>query len=122
MTQSIQSQLQERIEQFAADLTAILQQAVKESVAATLTPSGARGAGNRVTKGAASPSRKQAAKAISEADLIREVKRAGGRRIEEIAKSLSMPTGSIVPTMKKLIADKKIKTAGQARGTRYTAK
>lgn len=54
--------------------------------------------------------------------LLKEIKRKGGRRIEEIGTALSIPTKELALPIKKLIADKKIKTTGQRRATRYSAK
>jgi hypothetical protein len=115
MNDQIQNQLQQRIELFAADVTAILQRAVADSVAQVMksTP-GAR---------AAAPASKPAkAGRVTEADeLLREIKRAGGRRIEELAKALRVPSKSLKAPMKKLLEGNKVKTTGQARGTKYRA-
>ena len=40
---------------------------------------------------------------------------------EDVAKALGCDTKTLRPAMKKLIADKRVKTKGKARGMRYTA-
>ena len=142
MNEKIQAQLQERIEAFAADVTTILQQAVADSVsdvlagtaakparrapaakvgrkAKTKTKAKAKAKGKRRAKGA---KRSPAELVQLEKGLLREVKRKGGRRIEEIAESLGASTKDLTLPMKKLIGGKKVKSKGQRRATRYTAR
>lgn len=121
MNQRIQRELQESVEDFGSDVTALLTRAVAEAVAEVL-------AGARVKK-AASPrnaaTRRPKSGRGSSYDvdkLFVEVQRQGGRRMEQIAKSLRTSTKSLTLPMKKLIAAKKVKASGMARGTNYTAR
>lgn len=114
MPQSIQNQLQARIEAFASDLTAILQRAVADSVNQALA-TGRKGAGS-AGRGGRLPRVD-----FSEDALLREIKREGGRRMEELSAALKAPSRSLKGPIKRLLAAKKIKTAGKARGTKYSA-
>jgi hypothetical protein len=55
-------------------------------------------------------------------NLLAYVKKNSGQRIEQIATGLSVTTGDLALPAKKLLAEKKLKTAGQKRGTTYSAK
>lgn len=120
MNKTIQGELQSRIEAFATDITTILQRAVAASIAATLADARAsKSAGRGRAKGKAA--RKGSKVAVDLDVLLREVTKVGGRRVEEIANSLGIPSKSVGPAMKKLLVAKKVKAKGKARGTRYTA-
>jgi hypothetical protein len=120
MNERIQRELQDRIEAFATDVTAILQRAVADAVTEAL--GGARRASTSAT-GATTPrgGKTEAARAAGAEALLREVKRKGGRRIEEIAKSLRTSTKALKSPMGRLLKAKRVKRTGQARGTKYTA-
>lgn len=141
MNQQLQSELQERIEAFAADVTELLQQAVADGVAEALAgaqvsaPSkrgGKRGkkrATKRVAKKATRGGRRKKGEkrdpkeiAKLEKALLREVKREGGRRIEQIAETMGVTTRELKVPMQHLLENKDVKAKGQARATRYTAK
>lgn len=55
-------------------------------------------------------------------NLLAYVKKNSGQRIEQIAAGLSVATGDLALPAKKLLAEKKLKTAGQKRGTTYQAR
>jgi hypothetical protein len=131
VNEQIQAQLQERIEAFAADVTAILQDAVASAVTDALASDGpAKGRSKRATpsKRAASVRRKKGQKrdpkeiAKLEKALLREIKREGGRRIEQIAEKMGTSTKELKVPMQHLLDGKAVKAKGQARATRYTAK
>lgn len=123
MNERIQRELQGRIEAFAVDVTAILQRAVADAVAEAIG-SPARGA-SRTSVSAKSKDaagRRTRQRVQQEAGtLLKEVQRKGDRRMEEIAKSLRTSTKALVTPMKKLLAAKKVKKSGLARGTKYRA-
>ena len=56
------------------------------------------------------------------AGLHKEIKRKGGRRIEQIAESMGVSTKELALPVKKLMAGKKLKTKGQRRGMTYSAR
>jgi hypothetical protein len=55
-------------------------------------------------------------------ELLAYVKANAGKGIGDIARSVGQPPSSIVPSMRKLVAAKKLKTKGAKRGTKYFAK
>lgn len=113
MSKNLEQKLQSRIAAFANDITAILQSAVADSVADALAVRGRAGAQVGGRRGANAD--------FSEDALLREIKREGGRRMEQISAALKTPSRQLKGPMKRLLAAKKIRTVGQARGTKYTA-
>jgi hypothetical protein len=112
MNEKIQAELQSRIESFAADVTAILQRAVADSVASAL--SGAPGRrGRRASAGAV--------RSLDADVVLREVKRKAGQRVEELAKNLHTSTKALKAPLAELMQSKKVKKSGAARGTNYRA-
>jgi hypothetical protein len=127
MNERIQRELQKSVEAFATDVTAILQRAVAAAVAEALGGSraaraqvGRRPRGRSKAKDAAGRRTRQRVQQEAGA-LLKEVQRRGDRRMEEIAKSLRTSTKALVTPMKKLLAAKKVKKSGTARGTKYRA-
>jgi hypothetical protein len=59
---------------------------------------------------------------LDAATVLREVRREGGRGVEALAKSLGVKTKQVQLPLRKLIEAKAIKTKGERRGMRYTAK
>jgi predicted transcriptional regulator len=51
--------------------------------------------------------------------LLAAIKSGPGQRMEEIAKGLGTSTSELTLPAKKLLADKKIKTKGERRATKY---
>ncbi len=117
MNDQIQRQLAQRIEAFAADVTNILQRAVADSVSDALGGASARGGRGAVARRGARAGARSSK--VSPEALLREVEREGGRRIEQIADSLGVASKPLSRVMKKLVADKKVRFTGQARGTKY---
>lgn len=135
MTQDIQSQIKARIDAFTMDISKLLAQAAQDAVAAAAQASanGAASAkaapakaGKRATKKADAAPKKAAAKA-SEADselderLFREVKKQGGRRLEELAVALGIDSKDLKFPARRLLEAKRLKKSGKARGTKYRA-
>lgn len=124
MNEKIQRELHNRIEAFAAEITEILQRAVAGSVAEVLGgPAKTRPSARAGVKAVNAPAATRAkTRVVMDRDvLLHEVRRQGGRRMEELGKALRATTKVLRGPMKQLIAEKKVKTSGQARGTKYRA-
>lgn len=131
MNEQIQKALQERIEAFASDVTEILQRAVADAVAEALGPGrkgrdagparGTRGAQRAVERDRGGKRTRAQVQREADAALLQEVTRKGGRRIEQIAKSMRRSTKALALPMKALLKAKKVKRTGVARGTMYRA-
>lgn len=120
MNERIQRELQEQVEAFATTVTAILQRAVADAVADAL--GGSRKLRVAAKSAPATRGGKTEAARVSRADaLLREVQRKGGRRMEEIAKSMRTSTKSLTSPMRRLLKAKRVKKSGVARGTKYRA-
>lgn len=118
MNDQLKNQLDARIQSFAAEITAILQSAVADAIASALADPRAK-AVSRASAPAAP--RAKARAAMDASALLREVTRKPGQRMEELAKSLGTPTKVLRTPMAALLAAKKVKKSGQARGTKYRA-
>lgn len=137
MPSNTEAELQARITEFARDIANILQRAVADSAGSA----GAANGGRRGRNGSATDSapsrggkkagkkagkrgkggRRAAARGPSDEAVLKEVKKEGGRRITLIAEAMGVQSADIVKQLKRLVADKKVKTAGQRRGTTYKA-
>ena len=53
--------------------------------------------------------------------LYREIKKQGGRRLEELAVALGVDSKRLKLPARRLVAEKRVKKSGQARGTKYRA-
>lgn len=118
MNVKTQKLLQARIEAFATDVTNILQSAVADAVKDALPASARRGA-LRLGKKAGRGRGRKIGKSVAPEVLLKEIAREPDRRMEQISAALGTSSKALVPTIKQLIADKKVKTSGQARGTTY---
>jgi hypothetical protein len=126
MNERIQRALNERIEAFAHDVTAILTDAVAAAVADAFGSGKGRAGTSTVTakrgKQRDKAGRRTRAQVQLEADvLLREVTRKGGQRMEQIAKKLRLSTKALALPMHALLKAKKVKKTGVARGTTYRA-
>jgi flagellar biosynthesis/type III secretory pathway protein FliH len=95
------------------------------TVAKSETPKGATGRSAEARAAGKSEGRRkgqkrtQAELAALQARLEGFVKANDGKRIEEISKSLGVPTSDLAGPMKKLIDGAKVRTTGERRATRY---
>jgi hypothetical protein len=95
------------------------------TVAKSETPKGATGKSAEARAAGESEGRRkgqkrtQAELAALQARLEGFVKANDGKRIEEISKSLGVPTSDLAGPMKKLIDGAKVRTTGERRATRY---
>lgn len=117
-----------RIEQLAAEFVSQLHQIARDEVIRVLEgrPAETRASSVRPRvkpNGSAKPSRgeKRAPKALETLrdKALATIKASPGLRIEEINKELGLATGELALPIKKLIADKTIRTTGARRATRY---
>src|SRR5690349_12002406 len=117
-----QEQLDARVSSFTADITSILRRAVERAVSDALLVSKThrpRAKSSSTASPAAKRPKSGRGSSLDTETVLREVKRKGGRRVEEIAKSLRTSTKSLALPLRKLIAANKVKTRGNRRGTRY---
>jgi len=123
----IDEQIRGMLEAFASDLAGLIRESAMQTVRDALggVPSGrgsakrgVRGApaGRRLPKGAKRPPG-EIAKLTGR--LLDYVKGHKGERIEQIAKGMSVTTRELNLPVKKLLADKSIRTRGQKRATQY---
>jgi hypothetical protein len=136
---TVNDQIRDRVEAFAAELTELIRAAAMETVAAALgegTAGGGRVGRGRGRRGPGRPARgpgrparvvartKGAKRAPQEIERLTSrladyVKSNPGQRIEQIAKGMGTSTKELNLPVKKLVAEKTIKTRGQKRATQY---
>ena len=143
MNRDLESEIQVRIQAFAQEMSTLMRQAAMEAMEDALgggtgtrraraTPAAkAKGTPGRKPKaGKKAPAAKKrrggkrtaAELLVLEEEFLKEVKKAGGRRVEEIGKAMGVSTKDLALPVKKLLSDKKIKTTGKRRATRYFAR
>jgi len=143
MAKTNNDSIQDLVTEFTAQLTAIVRRSALQQVLASLeghlgvgAPTGARrgrpkGSKNAPKAEGAAPAgarlpkssgrRTNASMEQSSAALLDYVTKNPGQRGEQIAKALHTDVGTMRLPMKKLIADKKVRTQGQRRGMTYFA-
>jgi hypothetical protein len=128
----IDERIRGMLEAFASDLAGLIRESAMQSVRDALggEPTGRGGrrggsnggamsaamAGRRLPKGAKRPP-DEIVKLTGR--LLDYIKGHKGERIEQIAKGMSVTTRELNLPVKKLVADKSIKTRGQKRATQY---
>ena len=130
----VDSQIRDQIEAFVNDLNQLVRQAALEAVAAALGGEGepaARGGRQGRTPSAiprALPrGRGRGAKRTAEElegtrqSVLDYVRRNPGQGVEQIAKSLNVPSRDLVLPIRKLVAEGELSTKGQKRATKYFA-
>lgn len=135
-TSTLDQQIRSRIDAFIEELSTLVREAALESVQAALGAGPARGPG-RPRKAAAPASgdirrravrRGRGGKRTSEeidalaVKLHAYVKSNPGNTIERIGKAIAIDTKELKLPVIKLLAEKKLKTTGQRRGTKYHAR
>jgi hypothetical protein len=130
-TAKFDQQIRKTIEAFVEELSSLVRMAAVQSVTdafgASSGPAPRRGGAARPGKGraraGAAPGKgqKRAPEALAElvTALHAAIKETPGQRMEQVAKALQSSTQELALPAKKLIADKKIKTKGERRATRY---
>ena len=127
----VETQIREQIETFVNDLNQLVRQAALEAVAAALGGEGAsaarlgRGARMGGLPRALGRGRGRGAKRTAEElegtrqSVLDYVRRNPGQGVEQIAKSLNVPSRDLVLPIRKLVADGQLSTKGQKRATKY---
>jgi len=118
-------QIREAIEAFVEELSALVRTAALQSVTEVF---GSSGAGGRRGRGGAvggssrrAKGEKRSPQALTQlvGRLHSEIKAKPGLRMEQIANALGSSTKDLALPAKKLLAEKKIKTKGERRATKY---
>jgi hypothetical protein len=134
MPSSVESDIRSRVESFVEDLTAMIRASALDLVNEALGEGGSRpgkrAAGRRAAAPAAITSGRRSKGAKRDPRLLAAltdklgdyIKKNPGQRIEQIGKSLGIPTKDLALPVKKLVGAKKISTKGQKRATTYFAK
>ena len=126
--------IRDLVENFANELSQVMRRAALEEVHAKLSLAigevapNRRGPGRpRKTATAAVPQRKKRGKRTAAGlgematALLANVKAKPGQRADQIASALGTDVGTMRLPMQKLLAEKKVRTEGQRRGTTYFA-
>jgi hypothetical protein len=113
-------------EQLSDDVTAAVQAALGASgtmrnARAKARPSNLGSTGKASSKTRSSGKRTSEEIAKQAEKILAVIKDNPEQRSEQIAQATKLTTGELVLPIKKLLADKKIKAKGKARGTMYTA-
>lgn len=121
-------EIRDVIESFVEELSALVRSAALQSVTDAFgggAGAARRGRAPRMGKGPAAAARAKGEKRSPQAlaqlvtRLQSEIKAKPGLRMEQIAQALSSSTKELALPAKKLIAEKKIKTKGERRATKY---
>jgi hypothetical protein len=126
-TANFDRQIRKTIEAFVEELSALVRAAAVQSVTEAFGAGGipARAGRGRAAAAPAARGRAKGQKRPPEAlaelteKLLAAIKSGPGKRMEEIAKGLETSTQELTLPAKKLLAEKKIKTKGERRATKY---
>jgi hypothetical protein len=128
MASPIHQQIRERIEVFVTELDSFVRQAAVESVAQALGPTGAR-APSPSTAAPGRPARSRARRKGAKRHptqlqqlterLLAHITKNSGQGIEQIAKGMATTTKELALPARKLMTDRRIRTTGRRRGTKY---
>jgi hypothetical protein len=118
-------QIRDAIEAFVEELSGLVRTAALQSVTEVFGHSasgGRRGRGGAVrVSSRRAKGEKRSPQALQQlvGNLLSEIKTKPGLRMEQIAKALGSSTKELALPAKKLILEKKIKTKGERRATKY---
>ena len=141
MTQPIDSQIRSRIDSFLAEMTALVRQSAVEAVREALGngaaparrgPGRPRGSRNQPRSGngrkkagrrAAGGGGKRSAESLDQVGeaVLAYVRAHPGSGAEAIGRALGLSSKDMALPIRKLIAERKLRTEGQRRGTKYFA-
>ncbi len=133
-----EKQTQDRVQSFVNELTGLVRQAALEAVQEALGGVAAPKRRGRPRKAKRAPARRKTVKRKAKktgkrakrsgaqveaiaARVLAHVKKKPGQSVTEIAKTLRRTPKDLQLPIRKLIADKKLRTTGQKRGTKYFA-
>ena len=126
---TLDTQIRNRVESFVAELTGLIRQAAVDAAVSALN--GQRGATYTGAKrgpkpGAAAAGRKGTRVRRTEQQIQSTMKNVlefiaskPGSRSEDVRSGLGLPAATMADALKRLMADKSIKSKGQRRGTTY---
>src|SRR5689334_4657685 len=106
----LDDELNARTRRFAADITALLRGAIDDAVNSALNAP-RRNTPAPTSRGATRPKNGRGS-SLDVETVFAEVKRKGGRGVEDLARSLRTSTKTLRLPLQKLIAAKKVKTRG----------
>ena len=120
-TADFNQQIRDAIESFVEELSTLVRTAALQSVTEVFgsASGGRRGRGGGSSLRVKGEKRSPQALAQTVGKLLTEIKAKPGLRMEQIAKALGSTTKDLALPAKKLIAEKKIKTKGERRATKY---
>jgi hypothetical protein len=131
MPTNVEAEIRARLEQFAANLTALIQQSAMSSVEDAFAGGGAPARrGRRAVAAVAAPRAARGRKGQKRDPKLLEalteklggfIAKNQGLRIEQIGEALGVVTKDLALPVKKLIAAKRVSTKGQKRATTYFA-
>ena len=125
---NFEQQISERVRSFVDEITDLARSQAMEALSAALQTGGrgaiarrgrrSNGAGPRV---ASSRSGRRSEDQIESACevLLAEIGKNPGQRVEQIGAAISAKTKDLALPLRKLIKDKRVRTTGQRRATRY---
>jgi hypothetical protein len=140
MARDIQQQIETSIHAFVQELSTLVKAATVESVSQALggegapakarrgRPPGSKNASARAMVPVRPPRRGKRAKRSSEqvdamaARVLEHVKKNSGTSVERMSKVFKVKSKELMLPIRKLISEKKLKTSGQRRGTKYHAR
>lgn len=127
----MQGDLKQLVESFVQDVAALVRQEALAQVEAALSgvapskkpPRGGNGVAkaNGVVTAKGKKRDPEALAALVES-LYKQIKKTPESSIEELSRAMEVPSKDLTLPAKKLIAEKRVKTKGQKRGTRYIAR
>jgi hypothetical protein len=125
---NLDKQLDRLVNTFVSDLRELVASVTREEVAEAIRKAVGSGGGRGGRKGRAavivdSRRLKRSPKQMAgQAEKLYEhIKANPGQRMEQICDALGMGTNLLQPLARRLLAEKRIKAKGKARGTTYTA-
>ena len=124
MPPSIDAQIRARIESFTTELAELVKQAAVESVQEALNGAPARR--TKKAKRSTKPAKRGAMprsgrRSPDPAQVLAHVRKNPGHRLEEIGAALGVATADLKVPVATLLDEKKVRTTGKARGTKYFA-
>jgi hypothetical protein len=119
-------QIRDRIEDFVNQLNQLVRQTALESVQDALGSGAGRGRGRgaaraAIGRGARRKGEKRSSDQIAETTkaVVTYVRKNPGQGVEAIAKGLGTVTKELTLPIRKLVAERQLKTKGQKRATKY---
>ncbi len=119
----VEERIRVRIESFVTELNTLVRKAAVESVDAALS-GGVATARRRPGRPSRSATSKRIRRSSTDVDdtataVLRQVKITPGGSVTDIGAALGLPSKDLKLPIKKLLEDKKVRTTGQRRGTKY---